>query len=131
MIKKFHIEPPILITRHAGESRHPRLAGRASNDEVGMTEVSKRFFFEKKKQKTFANWAMGVAASTAEDRKQRHTSWPGLTGPSTPSPRRPQPPRFCLNLATGRLTSTAKDQKFFASFFQKRSASFPYFAHFI
>jgi hypothetical protein len=58
MIKKFRIEPPNLITRHAGESRHPRLAGHASSNEVGMTKVSKRFFFEKKaprlgKQKTF------------------------------------------------------------------------------
>jgi hypothetical protein len=42
----------------------------------------KRFFFEKKKQKTFPNWA------------------------------------------TGAETSTVKDQKFFASFFKKRSASF-------
>jgi hypothetical protein len=41
---------------------------------------SKRFFFEKKKQKTFTNWA------------------------------------------TGGATSTDQDQKFFGSFFQKRTA---------
>jgi len=29
-----------------------------------MEEVSKNFFFEKKKQKTFANWATGVETAS-------------------------------------------------------------------
>jgi hypothetical protein len=32
-------------------------------------EVSKRFFFEKKKQKTFANWASGCDTSTDKEQK--------------------------------------------------------------
>jgi hypothetical protein len=33
--------------------------------------------------------------------------------------------KLLLNWATGCETSTVQDRKFFASFFQKRSASFP------
>jgi hypothetical protein len=53
------------------------------NPGVGGWEGSKRFFFEKKKQKTFTSFGAEY------------------------------PPRKCLN-----------GQKFFASFFQKRSACF-------
>jgi hypothetical protein len=32
-------------------------------------KASKRFFFEKKKQKTFAKWAPGVSPALAKDQK--------------------------------------------------------------
>jgi hypothetical protein len=63
-----------------------------------------------------------------------NTSWPGLTGPSTPLAKESK--RFFFekkkqktfaNWASGGETSTDKDQKFFASFFHKRSAFFLYF----
>jgi hypothetical protein len=69
--------------RHASECWHPRLSFHTRHDEaLALQTARKRFFFEKKKQKTSA-----------------------YRGPCRAPANAP------------------KDQKFFASFFQKRSAS--------
>jgi hypothetical protein len=38
-------------------------------DHQKVSKASKNFFFEKKKQKTFANWATGLSPARAQDQK--------------------------------------------------------------
>jgi hypothetical protein len=46
-----------------------------------VRQEGKRFFFEKKKQKTFGPAGAGTRPVQSQT---RGSSWPGLTGPSTP-----------------------------------------------
>jgi hypothetical protein len=90
-----------------------------------MSEVgSKRFFFEKKNQKTFAYWGLGQlrwqgARATASLRAER--SNPGSEAIAA----EPGLLRFARNDegAGLRRGQRPQEQKFFASFFQKRSSS--------
>jgi hypothetical protein len=82
--------------------------------------------FLKKRRPAWGSKKLLLSGGRVRYRRPK-SSWSGLTGPSTPLPQRHKPNP--LNRATAAATSTAKDQKFFASpggapFFQKRSAVF-------
>jgi hypothetical protein len=130
-------------TRHAGESRHPRLAGRAKSKQKKYKQ--KRASFLKKRSKKLSvlralatpvpkpagnilsggRGDLDYSARSTESfsyfiafaLRPVHTSWPGLTGPSTPLPRRHGPVNPSHSVASARRT-----ESFFASFFSKKEA---------
>jgi hypothetical protein len=81
-----------------------------------LNGLRKAFFSEEKNQKTFAYTAERVGDGPGEAARPFHSPCPGLTRAST---RRGLADRSTS--AERRVTLTK--QKFFASFFQKRSAS--------
>jgi hypothetical protein len=140
-------------TRHAGESRHPRLAGRAKSKQKKYKQERASFLKKRtgppggKKLSLLRALATPVpkpagnilsggrgdldySASSIESfsyfiafaLRPVHTSWPGLTGPSTPLPTRHGPVNPSHPVASARRTESFFAARRPGSFFSKKEA---------